>query len=455
MKPKCLILDIDQRHGSTLVDVATACGYEVDCPNTQSFSLTSDQVADYDVLFLDLGWIAGEQSCSMKDLELRGGTELFVMADADDPELADQMIREGASYFFCKPLEASALRPLLKDIASEAAPENITAVSLDTCGVDQFGLLRGSSRGMRKLYRQIRKIAQNDVTTMIVGESGTGKELVAQTIHMLSERREAPFSAFNCGAVAANLAESELFGHEKGAFSGSTKRHHGHFERANGGTLLLDEITEMNIDLQTKLLRVLETRKLRRLGAEEDIDFDVRIICASNRSPEQAVREGSLREDLYYRLSQFPLHVPPLRHRDTDIVGLAQYFLRTLNEQHETHLRFSESALEAIRHYSWPGNVRELQNLVERAYILSDSVVDREVKYAIESQGEQLEAARGDVVTLPVGASVAEAERRLILATLEEMGDDKQAAARVLGISLKTLYNRLKEYTREDAGEAG
>lgn len=455
MKPKCLIVDSDSTHAQALTDIAKACGYEVDCADAESSSLLFSRVAEYDVFFLDLACVSDDDSLSMSDLDLRGGTELFVMAEADDPEVADQVIREGASYFFCKPLEPAALKPLLRDIASEAAPENVAAVSLETCGVDQFGLLRGSSRSMRKLYRHIRKIAQNDVTTMIVGESGTGKELIAQTIHLLSERREGPFSAFNCGAVAANLAESELFGHEKGAFSGATKRHHGHFERADGGTLLLDEITEMNIDLQTKLLRVLETRKLRRLGAEENIDFDVRIICASNRSPEQAVREGTLRADLYYRLSQFPLHVPPLRHRDTDIVGLAQYFLRTLNEQHGTHLTFSEGAIEAIRQYSWPGNVRELQHLVERAYILSDSVVDREIKHAIENQGEELEAVRGDAVTLPVGASVAEAERRLILATLKEMGDDKQAAARVLGVSLKTLYNRLKEYTREDAGEAG
>ncbi|MDZ7781593.1 MAG: sigma-54-dependent Fis family transcriptional regulator [Halioglobus sp.] len=321
MKPKCLIVDSDPAHARALTDIATACGYEVDCADTGSSSPMSPEVTGYDVLFLDLARVSAEDNLSISDLDLRGGTELLVMAEADDPDVADQVIREGASYFFCKPLEASALKPLLEDIASEAAPENIAAVSLETCGVDQFGLLRGSSRGMRKLYRNIRKIAQNDVTTMIVGESGTGKELIAQTIHMLSERREGPFSAFNCGAVAANLAESELFGHEKGAFSGATKRHHGHFERANGGTLLLDEITEMDIDLQTKLLRVLETRKLRRLGAEEDIDFDVRIICASNRSPEQAVREGSLREDLYYRLSQFPRSMYPPCGTETRILS--------------------------------------------------------------------------------------------------------------------------------------
>ncbi len=452
MKPQCLILDTDAEHAQQLAEVVESCGFKTLVAGGLEQASESGPLEQFDLIFLDLDCPDNHAVFAPSEASLSESTELFVMVSVDEPGVADDAIRRGASYYFCKPLEPANIRPLLKDMAAEFASEQCKPATSSDCGIDQFGMLRGSSRGMRKLYRQLRKVAQSEASVMVMGESGTGKELVAQTLHMLSARHDGPFVAFNCAAVPENLAESELFGHEKGAFSGAARRHQGHFERASGGTLLLDEFSEMNIDLQAKLLRVLESRKLRRLGADTDIDVDVRIISACNRSPEDAVREGSLREDVYYRLAQFPLKVPPLRRRGADIEGLAQHFLRELNEKHATSLAFSEAALDALRRHSWPGNVRELKHLVERAYILSEEVIDHELRSAIDNQSASLE--HDDVlIAVPVGTSIAEMEHRLITSTLEHTGDDKQAAADILGISLKTLYNRLKEYAKESQSD--
>lgn len=444
MKPRCLIQDSDPDHAEVLAVLAESCGFDVD---SQDASGTTD-FASYHLVILDLPEDGYSDVLDSLEPDLIQDTEVFVMTDIDKPEIADSAIRRGASYYFCKPANENNLKSLFADIATEASSADQEASDDDSCTVDQFGMLRGSSRGMRKLYRQLRKVAQSELSVLIVGESGTGKELVSHTTHLMSERRDKPYVAFNCAAVPAALAESELFGHEKGAFSGATQRHRGYFERAQGGTLLLDEITEMDIDLQAKLLRVLETRALRRVGSEEDLDLDVRVISACNRSPQEAVREGTLREDLYYRLAQFPLHVPPLRRRGTDIAGLARYFLRELNENHDTNLVLQDDALATMEEYAWPGNVRELKHLVERAYIMSETSIDAELTQAIHDQASGT-ATVEEGVALTVGTTIAEMERRLILATLEHTDNDKAAAADLLGISVKTLYNRLKSYSEE------
>jgi len=449
LQPSCLILDGDPSHARLLARLAEACGFSVDVvAATGATDNSPDGPADfasYDLVILDLPEENAAGALPLLDPDVVQDTEIFVMTDVDVPE-ADRAIRLGASYYFCKPANEDNLRPLFEDIATEVSSTRDQPDDEANCTVDQFGMLRGSSRGMRKLYRQIRKVAQSDASVFITGESGTGKELVALSTHLMSERRDGPYVAFNCAAVAAGLAESELFGHEKGAFSGATQRHRGHFERAQGGTLLLDEITEMDIELQAKLLRVLEARSLRRLGSEEDIELDVRVISACNQPPEAAVHEGKLREDLYYRLAQFPLHVPPLRRRGPDIAGLAQYFLRELNEKHDTSLTLEGEAVAAMEDHAWPGNVRELKHLVERAYIMSETSIDAELIQAITHQNGNASAAE-DGVSLTVGTSIAEMERRLIMATLEQTDNDKTAAAELLGISVKTLYNRLKSYS--------
>ncbi len=452
MSKRCLILDQDQDHAIALESACGALGFSIQRVSTVAEARIALADSHVVVAFVDLN--IGEDGGGLTLLEdgSLSAVESLVMSSHDDPALADKAIKLGASYFFCKPFSPEMIAGILQDIADEAEPSQPAENDGHDCAVDQYGLLRGSSRSMRKLYRSIRKVAHTDASLMIVGESGTGKDLVAQTTHKLSARSEGPFIAFNCAAVAENLAESELFGHEKGSFSGAHSRHRGFFEQAHGGTLFLDEITEMDIGLQAKLLRVLENKTLQRLGAEGSIEIDVRFISATNRSPEQAVEDGKLREDLYYRLAQFPIRVPPLRQREGDICGLSQFFLNSLNEKHETDIQFTEGALEAIKERSWPGNVRELKNYVERAYIMAESVIDSD---ALPESGrnlstEDLQAtASGDKTTIAHGATLANAEKKLILASLERNQGDKKSTAEELGISLKTLYNRLKDYEEE------
>jgi DNA-binding NtrC family response regulator len=308
----------------------------------------------------------------------------------------------------------------------------------------QFGTLFGSSRAMENLYRQIDKVAKTDATVLLAGESGTGKELIAQTIHQFGSRKEKPFIPVNCGAISGHLIEAALFGHEKGSFTGAVRQYAGYFEQASHGTLFLDEITEMPIDMQVKLLRVLECGTFLRVGGSTDVKVDVRMIAATNRDPEKAVRQGLLREDLMYRLAVFPIHIPALRERDGDIELLAQHFLRALNVTHQTDKKFSKDSLDRMRAYSWPGNVRELKNAVQRAYILSADML--EIGAHLSDTMLEKPTLIDGVLNFSVGMPLADAQRELILATLKHFDGNKRLTADALGVSLKTLYNRLKEY---------
>jgi DNA-binding NtrC family response regulator len=281
---------------------------------------------------------------------------------------------------------------------------------------------------------------------LLTGESGTGKELAAQTVHDLSRRKKAPFLPLNCGAVSPQLIESELFGHEKGSFTGADRQHKGYFERAHGGTMFLDEITEMPQELQVKLLRVLESGTFTRVGTTTPISADVRVLAATNRSPEAAVTDGKLREDLYHRLNVFPIAMPPLRERGTDIELLAEHFLAILNKQEGASKGFAPATIAALYAHSWPGNVRELKNYVQRAFILADDVIDANLAPAAVAAPES-----APLLSVRVGTTLEEVSRRLIEATLAECGS-KRKAADMLGISLKTLYNRLAAY-KSDAPE--
>ena len=308
----------------------------------------------------------------------------------------------------------------------------------------QFGTLYGSSAAMHALYEQIDKVAATDASVLICGESGTGKELLAQTLHGRSTRHAAPFIPVNCGAVSAQLSESELFGHEKGSFTGAHQRHIGYFERACGGTLFLDEVTEMPPEMQVKLLRVLETGAFYRVGGTEQIKADVRIIAATNRALDAAVQSGQFREDLMYRLAVVPLCMPPLRERSDDIPLLAQHFLAQLNAQHGTAKTLSRMTLNLLREQPWRGNVRELKNVVLRAYILCDQTLTIEPQCR-QRASDPIPLADG-CLQIAVGVPLAEAQRALIMATLEQRDGNKRDAAEQLGISLKTLYNRLALY---------
>ena len=312
--------------------------------------------------------------------------------------------------------------------------------------------LYGACDAMRSLFDTLDRVASASATVIILGESGSGKELVANAIHQLSERRTRPFIAVNCGALPETLIESELFGHERGSFTGAARTHRGCFERANGGTLLLDEITEMPLELQVRLLRVLESGRFSRIGGDQELAADVRVIAASNRDLRGAVASGRLREDLMYRLCVIPVSVPSLRERGDDAVLLAEMFLERLNEEHRTAKTFSPAAHQSIAAYRWPGNVRELKNVIHRSYVLSDNEVEVDTgaeftaPIAPSTSPPRTDVAAGNEVRIQVGTSLDVAERALIMATLRALDGSKSKAAHVLGISLKTLYNRLHAY---------
>jgi DNA-binding NtrC family response regulator len=391
-------------------------------------------LVDYDILGSD-GIAFLENGQFAKIIEL-----LLVTAD---PKLSSAVrgMQIGASDYFAKPVDTGRLRAALERIGRairQPAPGDSGIVR-----AAGLGLMDGDSRPMRRLLALLRKVGPTSMTVLLCGESGVGKELAAQAIHRLGARPDGPLEAVNCGAISAEILESELFGHEKGSFTGASKRHIGFFERASGGTLFLDEITEMSPALQVKLLRVLESGQLRRVGGEDEITVEVRLIAATNRDPDEAVEEGALREDLYYRLAQFPIRIPPLRERGDDITLLAHIFLAELNESNGVAKAFSPEALELLRLYSWPGNVRELRNAVARAHVLAaDTIEPDDLPPRVVDGGP---VAR-DYLRISVGQPLAEVERRAILATVEHFGGDKKAAAQALGVSLKTLYTKLKKY---------
>jgi DNA-binding NtrC family response regulator len=312
--------------------------------------------------------------------------------------------------------------------------------------VTAIGSLMGASTAMQEVFRLIERVGPTEASVLLTGESGSGKELAAKSIHECSARRDGPFLAINCGAIPAGLIEAELFGYEKGSFTGAVRAHAGVFERAQGGTLLLDEVAEMPLDMQTRLLRVLETRKFYRVGASTEFICDVRVIAATNRCPLQAVQNGQLREDLLYRLAVFPVALPPLRSRGEDVELLAEHFLAELNALGRTQKRFSALARMTLKRHTWPGNVRELKNCVERAHILADTVL--ELAPLIQGAGRADAANDRERLDIRVGSRIHDMERSLIEATLDYFKGNKRRAADALGCSLKTLYNKLNGYSQ-------
>lgn len=446
-KKSCFIFDEDAGHTATLARVCEAAGFTVNsCSSVATAkTLLANASTPVDVAFVSLNAQAGDSLALLATAAL-GHAEIMVMTEIHMPTRVRAAMDQGASYCLSKPFDPRFLTPILCDIAANIVADDHAASGAQALrSIDQFGCLRGSSPPMRELYRTLRKVASTNASLFIIGESGTGKELVARTAHSLSDRKGGPFMAVNCAAIAETLIESELFGHEKGSFSGADKRHLGLFECAAGGTLLLDEITEMNPDLQAKLLRVLETRKVRRVGSEQDIDIDVRVISTTNRMPEEAVAAGKLREDLYYRLAQVPVSMPPLRLRGGDVCGLAHYFLSELNSLHGSSSKLDQQALHALSAYHWPGNVRQLRHAIERAYILSGSTIGTEFLPQDEPNINRFRRA-GEMLEVCLDDSLEESERRIVLAMLKRNNGDKSATAKTLGISLKTLYNRLSAY---------
>jgi len=388
----------------------------------------------------------------LSEASLASDTEFIVLTGNATIDTAIDAIRDGALDYLTKPFERARLVSALANVTRmRRAKRELQSLRGELRRLGHFGKLIGRSAPMQEVYNLIARVAPTMATVLVVGESGTGKELVAETIHALSRRDERPFCAVNCGAISPNLIESELFGHEKGSFTGAERKRTGYFESAAGGTLFLDEITEMPMELQVKLLRVLESGQFLRVGGNEPIKADVRIVAATNRDPLDAVSSGVLREDLYYRLNVFAIALPPLRDRGEDVEQLAQYFLDELNRVEGTEKRWGKDALSAITERAWRGNVRELRNAVQRAFILADREIDAEALRVFERVRED-DAASGsgeEGLEMLVGSEIAAVEKRLILATLDRCGGDKPKAAQMLGISLKTLYSRLARYRIE------
>src|SRR6266436_8742611 len=447
---RILVVDQNQSSGQALQQLLASWGYEALFEEDAAPSLESILKADPTVIIDSNSLAADKNFTVLRDLKAQPhDVPVILLAGSGLLEMAKRAVKEEFAYhYFEQPVDADKLRVALDRAVelTETRRENeVLRRELENRGA--FGELVGSSPVMREIYSLIEQIAPSSASVLITGESGTGKELVARTIHNMSPRHDKPFVGINCSAIPDTLMESELFGHEKGAFTGAASRRAGCFELADGGTLLLDEIAEMPAMLQSKLLRVIEERSVRRLGSRKEIDVDVRILAATNQDPQGAIAKGTLREDLLYRLNVFRIHLPALKERKEDLPLLAQYLVTKLAAKHSRPARFlSPAAISALQFHAWPGNVRELRNVIERAVIIcSGEEIERHhfAPYPID-QRERLR--NEDTITFPVGTPIEEVERQMIVRTLKKTKNNKTRAAELLGISLKTLHNKLNLY---------
>lgn len=545
-----LIVDDDGDSVESLQALITAEQFTVSVAQSLRDARRHMALQQPDLILLDLELPDGNGMDLFTDPQLVANSEVVLITGHASLETSIQALRLGAADYLVKPVNLRHLQGVLSRVTRPAVLKaEVADLNAHLAEDGNFGHLWGRAPAMLPVYEQISRVAGTGVSVFIQGESGTGKELVAQTVHDLSRRRKKPFLAVNCGAISPNLIESEIFGHEKGAFTGADHQHQGFFERASGGTLFLDELTEMPLELQVKLLRVLETGRYMRVGSTQTLEADVRVIAASNRPLIQAVEAGKLREDLLYRLNVFPIELPPLRDRLSDVPLLARHFLGAIGAKEGQHKQFTAAAMERLCRYRWPGNVRELRNAVQRAYVMAtgELITDQwlpapdlppapggveaapggllvqeppppgelgaglperdgaggpgaplgtmaaapayaaaglggggagpaaqaanplgqPVALAVPSSagdGPGAGAAAGlpsgsgpgslpeqEALVVPIGCSMAEIERRFILATLAHYKQHKERTAAVLGISLKTLYNRLKEYSANEA----
>src|SRR5271165_202404 len=449
---KVLIVE-DELHALTgLAELVSGWGYRTDTARDGVEALERVQAWQPGIVVTDLKMPRMDGLELLERLtELKQDQAVVVLTAQGSIELAVEAMKMGAYDFIQKPVEPTRLRTILLNATRKRETEReleVTRRKLRDTGV--LGSLVGSSKKMQELFALVERVAPSNVSVLITGESGTGKEMVARTLHELSPRKAKPFVAVNCAAIPETLIESEIFGHEKGAFTGALERRAGCFELAEEGTLLLDEIGEMPVGTQAKLLRVIEERKLRRLGSKVESAVDVRVLAATNKNPEQAVGAGELRGDLYYRLNVFNIHMPPLREHKEDIPAITESILRDMNLKHERHVTgVDDEMLARLLTYDWPGNVRELRNTIERAVILCGEghLSARDLPPGFGSRNTLTTPEPSpNAVQVEVGTTVDEAERRLILKTLESTLNNKTRAAEILGISLKTMHNKLKEY---------
>lgn len=448
---KVLIVEDERNARLGLAELISAWGYRTETAEDGIEALEKIQTFQPTILVSDMKMPRMDGLQLLAQLQELQATMAVIMLTAQGTiDSAVESMRMGAYDYIQKPVDPHRLRTILANASRQQETEReleITRRRLRDTGV--LGSLVGKSKAMQEIFVLVEQIASSNVSVLITGESGTGKEVVSRTLHQLSPRNTKPFVAVNCAAIPETLIESEIFGHEKGAFTGAVERRAGCFELAEEGTLLLDEIGEMPIGTQAKLLRVLEDHRLRRLGSKVETAVDVRVLAATNKIPEEAIAAGQLRGDLYYRLNVFNIHMPPLRAHKEDIPMIAEAMIRDMNARHGRSVQGIEPAvLDIFQAYDWPGNVRELRNTLERAVILSgDGNLNRtHLTPGFGSNIQRNLSKDSDQVSVNVGTTVDEVERLLILKTLESTGNNKTRAAEILGISLKTLHNKLKEY---------
>ncbi len=456
---KVLIVEDEENERTGLAELVRAWGYETQTASDGVEGLERTESWGPGIVITDLKMPRMSGMELLENIAAQPQQIAVILLTAQGSvDSAVAAMKIGAFDFIEKPVNPTRLRNILQNASRiRGAERELEASRRKLRDVGVLGSLVGPSKKMQEVFRLIEMVAPSTASVLITGESGTGKELVARTIHSLSDRKMKPFVAINCAAIPETLIESEIFGHEKGAFTGALERRTGCFELAEGGTLLLDEIGEMPIATQAKLLRVLEDRKLRRLGSKAETSVDVRVLAATNKPPDEAVARGQLRNDLYYRLNVFNIHLPPLRDHKEDLRELVQALLADMNEKHNRKVGgVSDPVMNAFLAHAWPGNVRELRNTLERAVIVCDSTLV-EPRHLPPGFGQVVPRApvqEANAVRLGVGTTVDEAERLLILKTLEATNNNKTRAAEILGISLKTLHNKLKEYGAHSAGEA-
>lgn len=440
-----LLVDDDEAMREALAVLIESWGYRV--TTAGDGVVARSQISRYspDVIISDIVLPGMSGLDLLEQLRLDGVRSPIILITAHGTVgWAVEAMKRGAMDFVTKPVDHGHLRGLIEQAVGEVELRGWTEELQQQLEEGRVGHLVGRSPAMDEVFRSVRLLAEKRTSAILLGESGVGKEVVARTIHDLSPRASGPFLAVNTAAIPEGLIESEVFGHEKGAFTGASQARPGCFEQADGGTLLLDEIGDMPLVLQPRLLRVLEEGCARRLGGSREIEFDVRVLAATNRNLDELLDQRILREDLFYRLNVFTIVVPPLRDHPEDISMLAQHFIERFNGKHETAiLGLRPESLEILEAYDWPGNVRELRNVIERATILSQQAWIRPTHLPDHLRKPRLR--RGEVV-LPIGTTVAEAERRMIVETLAAVGGNKTEAARHLGVDPKTIYNKLKAY---------
>ena len=452
MPEKVLIVE-DEMHARTgLTELVGSWGYQAECASDGAEALERIGVWSPSIVVTDLKMPRMDGMELLERISELPEQPCVVMLTAQGSiESAVDAMRHGAWDYLPKPVDPARLKAILQSASRQREAEGDTTGKRLANTAGALGELVGTTPEMKAVFAMIDRVASSNVSVLVTGESGTGKELVARALHDLSSRRNKPFVAVNCAAIPETLIESEIFGHEKGAFTGALERRAGCFELAEGGTMLLDEIGEMPAPTQAKLLRVLEDRKLRRLGSKVETPVDVRVIAATNKNPQAAVAAGELRGDLYYRLNVFNIHMPPLRAHKADIRAISEKMIVDMNEKHGCSVAgMTTELMTRMDLYNWPGNVRELRNTIERAVVLAGTGM-LGAQHLPPGFGEKMtepasSATSDTAVHVEVGTTVDEAERQLILKTLTSTFNNKTRAAEILGISTKTLQNKLKEY---------